>query len=119
VLALVDVSYAKVGSDKTGLAKDILTVLKNNGGLDYTPRERTPVGRLIQHAVDSKPLITHLLTVEASEIPDLEESSFTITLKEEDKSALIALNRDYIQLTLAANGKAELYFHAYMWTHLA
>lgn len=119
MLALVDVSYAKVGSDKAGLTKDILTALKKNGGLDYTPCERTPLGRLIQHAVDSRPLITHLLTVEPSEISDLEESLFTITLKEEDKSALIALNRDYIQLTLAANGKAELYFQAYMWTHLA
>lgn len=36
--------------------------------------------------------------------------------KEEDSDSLIHIKREYIELTLNANGKAELYFHAYFWT---
>jgi hypothetical protein len=67
-------------------------------------------------------LITHLLTVDVSvltEQPILSESLFRFSCSEEDKSAALCLKRDYIMLTLSANGKAELYFHAYVWTAYA
>ena len=57
--------------------------------------------------------------MEVSEQVELSESPFYFSLKENDAKAFISLNRDYIMLTLAANGKAELYFHAYMWTTFA
>ncbi len=31
----------------------------------------------------------------------------------------LTLSKGYIELTLTANGKAELYFHAYFWTAYA
>lgn len=33
-----------------------------------------------------------------------------------DKNVLVTLKPEYLDLTIAANGKAELYFHAYFWT---
>ena len=47
-------------------ADDILSALKSKGGLDYVPRERTPQGRVFEHAADSNLLIQHLLTVATS-----------------------------------------------------
>lgn len=36
-----------------------------------------------------------------------------------DDNALFTLSQDLIQLTLRANGKADLYFHAYFWQTFA
>jgi hypothetical protein len=118
----VDVSYSKLNEDKKAHGLDIQNFLTKSGGLEYTPRERTLQGRLLQHASDSRPLITHLLTVDVSaltEQPKLSESLFRFSFREEDKSSTLCLKRDYIMLTLSANGKAELYFHAYVWTAYA
>jgi hypothetical protein len=96
--------------------------LKKQGGLDYTPRERTQQGRVLEHAIDSRLLVTHLLTVDVSvltETPKLTESLFRFSCTEGEKSATLCLKREYIMLTLSANGKAELYFHAYVWTAYA
>ena len=35
---------------------------------------------------------------------------------EEGSNVLLNLKRDFFDLTLKANGKLELYFHAYFWT---
>ena len=51
--------------------------------------------------------------------PKLSDSLCRFSFNEEDKSAVLFLKRDYIMLTLSANGKAELYFHAYVWTAYA
>lgn len=82
------------------------------------PRERTPQGRLLEHASDSKPLITHLLAMDTAKPPTekLSEKLFYVSSKENDSSAALVLKREYVSLTLSANGKAELYFHAYVWT---
>jgi hypothetical protein len=49
----------------------------------------------------------------------LSEQLFYITTNEAEdpsKKASLRINDSYIELTLKANGKAELYFHAYFWT---
>ena len=35
---------------------------------------------------------------------------------EKDANTLLALEKQLLDLTLVANGKADLYFHAYFWT---
>lgn len=34
-----------------------------------------------------------------------------------DKNIVLKINRSFIELAMAANGKADLYFHAYFWEH--
>lgn len=34
-----------------------------------------------------------------------------------DKNIVLRLNRSFIELAMQANGKADLYFHAYFWEH--
>ena len=65
-------------------------------------------------------MIKHLRTVNIS--PTSEEAELTplffVKLSNEKSKTknTIYLNRSYIELALNSNGKAELYFHAYMWT---
>jgi len=47
--------------------------LTQKGGLNYVPRERTPKGRLLDHAADTKTLIHYLLQT------DLEIGENTLT----------------------------------------
>ena len=37
--------------------------LKEHNGLNYVPRERSPDGRLFEHASDSRVLIDHLANI--------------------------------------------------------
>lgn len=34
-----------------------------------------------------------------------------------DKNIVLRINRSFIELAMQANGKADLYFHAYFWEH--
>jgi hypothetical protein len=45
----------------------------------------------------------------------LSEQLFAISLNN-NPECILNLKQEYIDLTLAANGKAEIYFHAYFWT---
>jgi hypothetical protein len=78
---------------------------------------------LIEHSIDAKTLLKHILKSELSLTSiTLSEAYFfissSINLPDETSSEdiVLQLRRDYILLTLSANGKAELYFHAYVWT---
>jgi hypothetical protein len=95
-----------------------LQALTKKGGLDYVPRERTPQGRVFEHAADSNLLVKHLLSIKVppTEKTTLKEPVFYISSKDDNKKAALILNQDYINLTMMSNGKAELYFHAYFWT---
>lgn len=48
----------------------------------------------------------------STNLDSLEEE--TIESKNE-KDFVLSLKRNFIELTLKANGKADLYFHAYLW----
>ena len=76
---------------------------------------------MFEHASDSVQMIKHL---QAVRVP-LGESQpevtpcFCVSIaqeKDEEKNYMTHLNRSYIDLALNANGKADLYFHAYLWT---
>lgn len=41
------------------------------------------------------------------------------TSVEKEERTLFNIKRDFIDLTLRANGKADLYFHAYFWYRFA
>jgi len=41
---------------------------------------------------------------------------FFISTGETEAEAVIKINKKYVDMTLQANGKAELYFHAYFWS---
>ena len=63
MFALLDIDLAKAsGSAKEAqeALNDMLSQLNKHGGLDYIPRERTPQGRMFEHASDCKILIKHL-----------------------------------------------------------
>jgi len=36
-------------------------------------------------------------------------------LKIKQENVILSINKPFIQLTMKANGKADLYFHAYFW----
>ena len=44
---------------------------------------------------------------------------FYISVEPQDsnrKDVILTIKREYLELTINANGKAELYFHSYFWT---
>jgi hypothetical protein len=70
-------------TDKPSHAKDILAALEKKGGLDYLPRERTPQGRLLDHAADSKSIIKHLTLIDSQpEEITLSEQLFAVSLSD-------------------------------------
>jgi hypothetical protein len=73
VLALVDVDFTKLVTDRKVHVEEIIQQLTQKGGLNYVPRERTPKGRLLDHAADTKTLIHYLLQT------DLEIGENTLT----------------------------------------
>jgi hypothetical protein len=73
----------------------------------------------MEHACDTRTLIKHLKTVKSATKPWDFTADITIALVnseegEADKD-MLHLERSYVELALNANGKAELYFHAYLW----
>ena len=47
---------------------------------------------------------------------NLDDPLFTISFNSDDTNSALILKKEYVELTMLANGKAELYFHAYFWT---
>ena len=71
---------------------------------------------MFEHASDTKILIHHLINLcadEPAEAPVITQS-FRVGL--ENDSEDFSINREFLDLTVKANGKADLYFHAYVWT---
>lgn len=73
---------------------------------------------MFEHAADSNLLIKHLLMLNSSAAIDnnLDDPLFTISFDSDDTNSALILKKEYVELTMLANGKAELYFHAYFWT---
>jgi hypothetical protein len=44
-----------------------------------------------------------------------EDGPSQATIHQEPKECFLTIKRRFITLTLNANGKADLYFHAYVW----
>ena len=119
-MALVDVKFPVAeglsDEDFKKHSEDVLSVLDKEKGLNYVPRERTIEGRVFEHASDTKILVHHLVNLckdDSAETPSI-SSSFKVGLN--DDSEGFTINREYLDLTVKANGKADLYFHAYVWT---
>ena len=109
--------YSKAKSAPADHLKELTSKLQAKGGLDYVPRERTPQGRVFDHAADSRLLLSHLISLDVPATVSKVEPVFWINSTEsDDSSALIKIRKEFIELTLNANGKAELYFHAYFWS---
>jgi hypothetical protein len=117
VLALIDADFNKVITDKVAHSNDLIAALNEKNGLEYAPRERSVQGRVFEHAADSKILLDHLLSIKLvkSEAKPL-SPLFFISTRENHTDAIIKINKKHVDMTLQANGKAELYFHAYFWT---
>lgn len=106
--------------------------MKTYGGLDYIPRERTAQGRLFEHASDCRSLLKLLHTVEGITEADgpatkkgevfyikLQVGDVSSSDEEKEAKCIFTLKKDFVDLTLKANGKAELYFHAHFWLTFA
>jgi len=84
------------------------------------PRERTPQGRLFEHASDSKVLLK-LLQKTSGEVGKKGQETWFVRVEESvsdearEAKTVLSLNRDFIDVALKSNGKADLYFHAYFW----
>lgn len=124
MLALLDLSLEDALSNKDKALKEILEGLSKHRGLDYVPKEQTPQGRLFEHASECKSLLAHLQGVPLDEALEAVKADDIYYIKldggdaesaENDSKTLFSLRRDFIDLALQANGKAELYFHAYFW----
>jgi hypothetical protein len=61
-MALVNFDLGLIAENPEAALKEILSSLSGIGGLDYLPRERTPQGRLFDHACDSRILLNLLLS---------------------------------------------------------
>ena len=125
---MVDVDFSKIDGQSKDQLDQVLAQLKEKGGLDYVPRERTPQGRVFEHASDCRVLLKHLQRLKGEhdtqkvspllyirinhDNQDVQDSS---KATQDDKSVLISFSKTFIDLTLNANGKADLYFHAYIW----
>ena len=64
--------------------------------------------------MDTRSLIKHLKTVKSSDTEWQFNSDFNVSTSGNTNS-LFTVEESYLDLTLNANGKAELYFHAYIW----
>ena len=95
VLSLIDVDFSKLVKDKKQHADDILQSLTNKGGLDYVPRERTPQGRVFEHAADSNLLIKHLLNLTDNDekVSSLTDHLFTVSYDPNDKTSALLLEK--------------------------
>jgi hypothetical protein len=123
IMALVDVTYPiSEGLSDEDLKKhcqELSTALDLKSGLNYLPRERTIEGRVFEHASDTKILIQHLASLKISENSEPIEitQSFKVELDTNDEvDGVFSINKEFLSLTVRANGKADLYFHAYVWT---
>lgn len=116
---------------------EVSLALMQSNGLKYTPRERTAEGRIFEHVADAKVLVDRLVQLKSSRISTHSVTPYFVKLVEQtdenksvelekkfiDKIAqdlkvsfknwFLTVNKAYIDLTMKANGKADLYFHAY------
>lgn len=122
VLALVDVKYPSSDSSAEETKQhfaDVCAALNEKAGLNYVPRESTIEGRVFEHASEASILIEHLSTLGNDEPEsDVEISSGVEVTLVDDASEVegLTIQREYLELANKANGKADLYFHAYVWT---
>ena len=63
---------------------------------------------------DTKSIDDSIYTKELELVQKYEKRIFSELGITED-NILIDINKAYLELTMKANGKADLYFHAYMW----
>jgi len=64
-LSLLEGDFSQATGDKNTHLNNLLEILKNKNGLDYTPREQTPQGRVFDHANQSTVLLAHLKSTES------------------------------------------------------
>ena len=60
MFALLDIDLGRALNEPEEALKELISQLDKNGGLDYLPRERTPQGRLFEHASECRILLKHL-----------------------------------------------------------
>ena len=125
---MLNVDFSKARELTAEHLGDLKAQMLAKNGLEYDPREQTAEGRQFEHASDTNSLITHLKTLpaRASEQSNLgaTKEDFKINLvgdseesqQDESKTSFISLKRSHFELTLRANGKAEIYFHSYFWS---
>ncbi len=101
VLALVNVDYTKLLSNKKEHAQQILAFLQKHDGLAFVPRERSIQGRSFEHALESKSLLTHLQTIEADPTVTLEPKIFMISTDKQQEAQLY-LKEQCVYLTISA-----------------
>ena len=121
VLALLDIDWTKAGATEDH-SKEILASLKKHGGLDYLPRERTPAGRSFEHASDCRILLKLIMKSEVVEDKEAKnEKILSINLAHDDNAktegSACVLDKNLMQISIKANGKADLYLHAYTIYH--
>lgn len=139
IFALVDVSFDQLGSPQRNKTiihhfSQIAEQLRKHNGLNYVPRDRTIDGRVFEHAADCKVLIDLLAKIEVvNDLEDVQMSYVEVAGEEDDASStadrnkqmqslkitdeniLMSINEAFVNLTIKADGKADLYFNAYFW----
>ena len=66
-------------------------------------------------------MIRHLKTLPSSDEAEAIQVDFEVGLdgddSDQDAESFVTLKRSHFNLSLRANGKAELYFHCYFWSN--
>lgn len=92
-------------------------MLRDKNGLNYVQKKTTPQGRQHDHALFAGTLISQLLKIHGDEAKQVELSSPNFYVTSDDNSKrddAVTLQKSFIDLTLNANGKTDLYFHGYV-----
>jgi hypothetical protein len=92
---------------------------------------------MFEHAGDCRMILKHLQQLESTEVTEESVPQIYVKLQgnesssaegsseakdaenESPKNTVLTLKRSFLNLTLKANGKADLYFHAYFWHSFA
>lgn len=109
--------FSKLATDKRQHGLDILEALRDKNGLNYVQKKSTNNGRQHDHASFASSLISHLQKMEGEDAKAIEltEPTFFVTSDEDSKREnAVLLKKSFIELTLNANGKTDLYFHGYV-----
>ncbi len=117
VFALIDVDWSKATAGEEHFS-EILESMKQHGGLEYLPRERTADGRVFEHASECSILLKHLMRAEQVEVKDLTNKPIfqvVVSGKEEEQAQEgCKLKKELIKIAIKSNGHLELYFHGYV-----
>ena len=111
IFGLVDMDYSKLAKGRKELFDAGLASMKKCEGLNYLARNRTPAGRTFEHASDCRSIFKAIMLAKPKPAQEM-KVDFTVTLEGDGDN--LHLDKELVDLSMTAQGKVDLYFHAYV-----